>query len=84
VTRNFLLLFSSPLGEVTVTKPVVAPLGTVVVISVLETTVNVAAVPLKLTAVVPVSFAPRILTVAYGIKRRLPEPSFRSWTIHFP
>ena len=37
------------LGVVTLTLPVVAPLGTVVVISVLETTVKVAGVPLKAT-----------------------------------
>lgn len=31
VTMNFLLLFSVPLGVLTETKPVVAPLGTVAV-----------------------------------------------------
>ena len=49
---------------VTVTVPVVVPVGTVVVISVPETTVNVAGVPLNATAVVPVKFDPRIVTFA--------------------
>lgn len=62
VTRNFLLVLILPPGVVTVTDPVVAPLGTVVVISASETTVNVAFVPLKLTLVAPVRLVPRILT----------------------
>jgi len=48
VTKNVPLL-SVPLGVVTVRAPVVAPEGTLVVISVAETTLWVAAVPLKLT-----------------------------------
>jgi hypothetical protein len=44
--------------------PVVAPFGTVVPISVAETTVNVAAVPLNVRPVAPVKSVPRILTVA--------------------
>lgn len=63
VTRNTTLLLSVPAGVTTVTLPVVAPAGTVVVISELDTTVNVAAVPLKLTLVVPVRLFPRIFTV---------------------
>ena len=51
-----------PVDVTTCTTPVVAPWGTVVVISVLETTVNVAAAPLKVTLVAPVSLFPRILT----------------------
>ena len=47
VTRKFMLLESMPLCVTTWTLPVVAPAGTVVVITELETTVNVAAVPLK-------------------------------------
>jgi hypothetical protein len=39
------LLLSVPLGVVTVTSPVVAPFGTLVVISVPETTLNFAANP---------------------------------------
>lgn len=40
-----MLLFSVPLGVVTWTVPVVAPAGTLVVISELDTTTNVAGVP---------------------------------------
>ena len=47
----------------TVIFPVVAPAGTVAVISVDETTVNAAAVPLKLTEVDPVRLFPRITTL---------------------
>ncbi len=64
VTRKLTLLESVALGVFTWTLPVVAPVGTVVVISELETTVNVAAVPLNVTLVAPVSFVPRILTAA--------------------
>ncbi len=59
VTRNFLLLVRVPLGVVTVTKPVVAPLGTVAVRKVLETTLKVAEIPLNETLVVPVKPCPR-------------------------
>src|SRR3984885_12284309 len=62
VTRNFLLLFSLPPGVATVTNPVVAPLGTVAVMYVSETTLNVADAPLKETPVVPVNPWPRIST----------------------
>jgi hypothetical protein len=62
ITRNGLLLLSIPLGVVTVTKPLVAGAGTVAVISVSETTINVALAPLKLTAVDPVRLLPRIMT----------------------
>jgi hypothetical protein len=46
------------------TVPVVAPTGTVVVISDFETTVKAAAVPLKVTLVLPVNSVPRIVTAA--------------------
>ena len=59
-TRNILLLFSVPPEVVTLTGPVVAPLGTVVLISVAETTVNVAEVPLKLTLLALVRFVPKM------------------------
>ena len=52
-TRKGTLLESVPLGVTTWTSPVVAPAGTVVVISELDTTVKVAAVPLKLTLPAP-------------------------------
>ena len=53
-----------PLGVVTVTGPVVVPFGTLVVISVSETTLNFAGVPLKLTIVVPVRLFPKMITFA--------------------
>jgi hypothetical protein len=58
------LLVSVPPGVITATEPLVAPAGTLVVISELETTVNAAAVPLKVTLVAPVRSVPRILTAA--------------------
>jgi hypothetical protein len=57
-TRNTLLLLSVPPEVVTVTKLVVAPLGTVVLISLAETTVKVAAEPLKLTLLALVNEEP--------------------------
>lgn len=63
MTRNFLLLFRLCVGVVTVTKPVVAPLGTVAVKYVPEITLKVAAVPLKETPVVPLNPWPRISIV---------------------
>src|ERR1022692_2092626 len=59
-TRKNTLLESVPLGVTTWTFPMVAPGGTVVAISVAETTVKLAAVPLKLTLVAPVRPCPRI------------------------
>ena len=53
-TRKGTLLESVPPGVTTWTSPLLAPAGTVVVIKNLDTTVNVAAVPLKLTLVAPV------------------------------
>ena len=58
ITWNGLLLVSVPLGVVTVTYPVVAPGGTVAWMKVFDTTVNVAAVPLNETPLVPVSPLP--------------------------
>jgi hypothetical protein len=52
-----------PSEFVTLMGPVVAPTGTLVVIWVSESTVNVADVPLKSTAVVPLKFDPVIVTV---------------------
>jgi hypothetical protein len=48
------LLLSVPLGVLTVTKPVAAPLGTTALMNVLETTVKLAGVPRKEMLVVPV------------------------------
>jgi len=54
VTRNSRLLLRVPPGVVTVTKPVVTPLGTSAVRKVSEITLKLAAAPLNETAVVPV------------------------------
>ena len=61
VTVKTTLLDSVPVGVVTFIVPVVAPAGTVVLMAEPEA-VNVAAVPLKLTVVVPVRFVPRMVT----------------------
>jgi len=50
---------------VTFTGPEVAPVGTLVVISVLDMTLKVAGVLLKLTLVAPVKFVSRITTFAF-------------------
>ena len=52
-----------PAGVVTAMGPEVAPVGTVTLELVSEATVNVAAVPLKVTAVAPVKPLPLIVTV---------------------
>src|SRR5579871_132279 len=64
LTTNAALLVTAPLDLVTEILPVVAPVGTVVVINVADATVKVAGVPLKLTAVAPVNPLPRIKTRA--------------------
>ena len=61
-TRNLLLLVRVRVDVTTVTKPVVAPVGTVVVISELGNALNTAGVPLKLTLVTPVRSFPKIFT----------------------
>jgi hypothetical protein len=58
ITWKDTLLLSVPLGVVTWTAPVVAPAGTVVSISELDTTVNMAGAPSKLTPVAPVRLFP--------------------------
>jgi hypothetical protein len=63
-TRNTTLLESVLLDVTTTTGPLVAPAGTVVLITELASTVNVAGVPLKVTLVAPFRLVPRILTVA--------------------
>ena len=55
-------LVAVPAELVTLIGPVVATAGTAAEICVLETTVNVAGVPLKMTAVAPVKPAPVIVT----------------------
>jgi hypothetical protein len=49
-------------GVVTIILPVVAPVGTVVVISVSETTLKAAATPWNVTLLVPVRPFPRMIT----------------------
>ena len=63
VTTKLDELVPVPAGFVTVIGPVVAPVGTVAVILVLEFTVKLAATPAKLTAVVPVKLPPVMVTV---------------------
>jgi hypothetical protein len=59
-----MLLLSAPLGVFTSTVPVVAPVGTLVVIKEAETTLKTPAVPLNVTLVALVRSVPRILTAA--------------------
>jgi ligand-binding SRPBCC domain-containing protein len=54
---------SVPDGVLTLTLPLVAPTGTAVLISEIETTVNFAGTPLKLTWLAAVRLVPRILTI---------------------
>lgn len=63
VTVNTFELVAEPLGVVTEILPVLAPVGTVVVIFVSELITNVADVPANLTKVAPVKPAPLIVTV---------------------
>jgi len=62
VTVKSAPLVAVPPGVVTVILPVVAPAGTDVLISVLDTTVKVAAVPLKRTLLASLKFLPEITT----------------------
>jgi hypothetical protein len=81
------LLESVPLGVTTWTLPVVAPAGTVVVISDGDTTVNTAAALLKVTPVAPVRFVPKILTAAPtlpevgSVSTNGPKPTYRVKTV---
>ena len=59
-------------GVFTWTLPVLAPVGTVALISVFETTVNFAAFPLKVTALEPVRLVPTMDTA----DPILPEPGW--------
>jgi hypothetical protein len=61
-TVNDVALVAAPPGVVTTIGPVVASEGTVAVICVLESTVNVADVPLNLTADAPMKPVPMIVT----------------------
>jgi hypothetical protein len=70
-TRNATLLFSVSLGVVTSTVPVVAPVGTVAVISVAEATLNSVGVPLNVTELAPVKSLPRIVITVSGCAPKL-------------
>src|SRR5258706_64323 len=63
-TRKGTLLCAVPWGLITLTSPVVAPAGTVVVMSDGETTVKVAGVALEVALVAPGRLFTRILTAA--------------------
>ncbi len=66
VTVKLVPLVAVPSGFVTLNGPVVAPLGTVVVIWLFESAENVAVVPLNLTSVTglePLELLPEIVTV---------------------
>jgi hypothetical protein len=81
---------SVSLGVTTWTSPVAAPAGTLVVISDLDTTVNLAAVPLKVTLEAPVRSVPRILTAAPAapeagwVSTNRPRPQDRLKTVPQP
>ena len=62
VTVKAFALVAVPPGVVTLIGPLVAPLGTVAWSAVSETTVKAALVPPNVTLVVPVKFAPPIVT----------------------
>ena len=69
VTVKRVVVFYGPTRVVTVIGPVVAPVGTVVVIVPEGLTVKVAATPLNETAVAPMKFVPVIVTpVPTGLK----------------
>src|SRR5438093_13572969 len=63
VTVKLLLLVAVPPGVVTLSGPVVAPLGTVPTRRASDLTVKLALVPLTRTAVAPVKAAPVIVTL---------------------
>jgi hypothetical protein len=57
------LLFNVPVGVTTSTSPVVAPVGTIALMTVETLTLNSAETPLKVTLVAPVRPVPKIVTV---------------------
>ncbi len=72
-----------PAAVVTLIGPVLAPAGTGAVILVEEFTVKVAGVPLKVTAVVPVKFAPLIVTFVPTLPLVGVKPVIRGATVKF-
>ena len=84
VTVKLLLLAPFPPGVTTVIGPVVAPAGTVALISVYDFTLNNAAFPLKRTLVAPVNAVPSIVTsLPGGPDSRVTITKFRSTTIDY-
>jgi hypothetical protein len=78
-TVNAPLLVAVPEGVVTLSRPVVAPAGTVAWIAVAEVTVKLALVPLNATDVAPVKPVPLIVTVVptgplVGVKPAIAGP----------
>lgn len=63
MTANFVGLLALPVGVFTTIFPVAVPEGTVAVIWVFESTVNVATTPPNFTRVAPVKSVPVIVTV---------------------
>src|SRR5437868_15204148 len=93
VTMKSLALLAVPAVVVTVTGPVVAPVGTVALISVGETILNSAMAPLKRTAETAAKFVPVIgmlsageplgaerLVIVGGVG--VPVSSNRNWSVH--
>ena len=80
-TAKFAVLVAVPAAVVTPILPNVAPAGTVAVILVDELTVNAAAVPLNVTAVAPVKFAPLTTTLAPGAPLAGVNPVIRGATM---
>ncbi len=66
MTTKSVGLVPVPVGPVTAILPVVAPVGTVAVIWVAESTTKLAGTPLKVTAVAPVKLVPVITTLEPG------------------
>ena len=80
-TEKFAALVALPAGVVTPILPDVAPAGTVAVILMAEFTVNTADVPLKVTAVAPVKFAPLTTTLAPTLPLAGVNPVIRGATV---
>lgn len=83
VTVKLPALVPVPVPVVMVILPVVVPVGTVAVICVAELTVNVALMPLNLTEVAPVKFAPVITTLAPTVALEGVNPTIEGepWTV---
>src|SRR5947209_613086 len=83
-TVKLVALVAVPSGVVTAMASVVAPVGTVAVMEVSETTAKLAGSPLNLTAVAPVKFVPVIVTTVptgpkIGVNGLKLSPSRKAW-----